>query len=182
VTQITYDLQAAKVLHSGPVQIDHVTVQNITDQTQTSTISRTSSVSESRGWMISVGIKVGMTQGLEVGIPEVGKGTVGLSIEMTNTISFNESLTRARTWGFSVPVSVAPHSTVVALVVATMSTVTVPYSARGKFILQSGARVEADVRGTYTGSNSHDLVVTFVKGAASGTTTVDAIVASDNAG
>jgi hypothetical protein len=52
---------------------------------------------------------------------------------------------------------------IVGLVAATLSTIAVPYTLTGTFILKSGARVQGSATGIYTGSNSHDLTVTFIQ-------------------
>ena len=42
-----------------------------------------------------------------------------------------------------------------------MSTIAVPYTLTGTFVFKSGARMPGTMRGLYTGTNSHDLTVTY---------------------
>ena len=54
---------------------------------------------------------------------------------------------------------VLPYSQVKASVMLGRSTVTVPYTLSGRYVLQSGTRVAGNMTGTYAGVNSHDMSV-----------------------
>ncbi len=163
ISRIDYDVNAATILRSGPAELYRQTVVNGSGQAQSSTISGSETVSETSGWSDSLAVKVGVSTGFKTGIPFVAEGKVTVSLEVTNTYTWNGSTTTSKTWGFNTPVSVPPHSSIVAFVSATLSTIAVPYTLSGTFILKSGARVPGKVQGTYTGTNSHDLTVTFVQ-------------------
>jgi hypothetical protein len=47
------------------------------------------------------------------------------------------------------------------IVSTTLSTIAVPYTLTGTFVFKSGTRMPGTVTGLYTGSNSHDLTVTY---------------------
>jgi len=163
IASIAYDVAAARILQSGPAELYRQTVTNNTTQTQSSSISGSSSVSETSGWSDSLAVKVGVSTSFKTGIPFVAEGKVTVSVDVTNTYTWNGSVTKTKTWGFNTPVSVPPHTSIVGLVAATLSTIAVPYTLTGTFILKSGARIPGSVGGVYTGSNSHDLTVTFIQ-------------------
>ena len=163
ISNIEYDVGAAKILRSGPAELYNQTVRNRTTQPQTSSISGSATVSETSGWSDSLAVKVGVSTSFKTGIPFVAEGKVTVSVDVTNTYTWNGSTTKTKTWGFNTPVSVPPHTSIVALVSATVSTIAVPYTLTGTFVLKSGVRIPGSVKGLYTGSNSHDLTVTFIQ-------------------
>jgi hypothetical protein len=138
-------------------------VRNRTTQTQSSSISGSASVSETSGWSDSLAVKVGVSTSFKTGIPFVAEGKVTVSVDVTNTYTWNGSKTKTKTWGFNTPVSVPPHTSIVALVSATVSTIAVPYTLTGIFVLKSRVRIPGTIKGIYMGTNSHDLTVTFIQ-------------------
>jgi hypothetical protein len=163
IASIVYDLAHATIIQSGPVELYRQTVRNQTAQPQSSTISGSESVTETSGWSDSLAVKVGVSTTFETEIPFVAAAKVTVSVDVTNTYTWNGSTAKAKVWGFNTPVSVPPRTTMVCLVAATMSTIAVPFTLTGIFILKSGTRVPGVAKGIYTGSNSHDLTVTFVE-------------------
>lgn len=161
ITSIVYDVASAKVLQTSPEELYRQTVHNNTDVSQSSSISGSRSIAETSGWSDSLAVKVGAKTTFKTGIPYVAEGKIEVSVELTNTYTWNGSETETKTWNFSTPVTVPPHSAIVALVAATLSTIAVPYTLSGTLILQSGAQLPGHVSGIYTGSNSHDMTVTF---------------------
>jgi hypothetical protein len=163
ISSINYDVAAAKVIKSTPADLYRQTVINNTSQPQTSSISGSESVSETSGWSDSLAVKVGVSTSFKTGIPFIAEGKITVSLDVTNTYTWNGSTTRTKTWSFNTPVTVPANSTYVALIAATVSTISVPYTLTGTLILKSGARVPGIINGMYTGSNSHDLTVTYIK-------------------
>jgi len=163
ISSIDYDINAAKILQSGPAELYRQIVKNETMLTQTSTINGSASVSETSGWSDTVAIMVGVSTTFTTEIPFVAEGEVTVSAEVTNTYEWNGSTTRTKTWGFDTPVSVPPQTTMVGLVSATISTITVPYTLKGTLVLKSGTRMTGQIRGIYIGANSYDLTVTFTQ-------------------
>jgi Clostridium epsilon toxin ETX/Bacillus mosquitocidal toxin MTX2 len=163
IASIEYDVAAAKTLQSGPAELYRQIVRNDTTQAQSSTISGSATVSETSGWSDSLAVKVGVKTSFKTGIPCIAEGKVEVSVEVTNTYTWNGSTTNTKTWGFNTPVTVPPHAVIVGMVSATISTIAVPYKLRGTFLLKSGARIPGSVTGIYTGTNSHDLTVTFIQ-------------------
>jgi hypothetical protein len=163
IASIEYDVAAAKTLQSGPAELYHQTVRNDTMQSQTSSITGSAMVSETSGWSDALAVKVGVSTSFKTGVPFIAEGKVQVSLEVTNTYTWNGSTTNTKAWGFNTPVTVAPHTVVVGLVSATLSTIAVPYTLKGTFLLKSGARIPGAVTGIYTGTNSHDLTVTFIQ-------------------
>jgi hypothetical protein len=159
ISKIEHNLPAAKTLHAEPAALYRQTVRNDSPILQESTISGASSVTETSGWSDSLGIKLGEKSTFTEGIPLVAEGEIEVAVEVTNTFTWNGSTAKAKTWGFSTPVSVPAMTTIVGLVSATLSTIAVPYTLTGTFVVTSGARIPGSVDGTYTGSNSNDLTV-----------------------
>lgn len=163
ISAIDYDVAAAKVIKSTPADLYRQSVTNNTQQTQTSSISGSESVTETSGWSDSLAVKVGVSTTFKTGIPFIAEGKVTVSLDVTNTYTWNGSTSHSKTWSFNTPVTVPANTTYVALIAATVSTISVPYTMSGILILQSGARVPGIINGIYTGSNSHDLTVTYIK-------------------
>jgi len=163
IASIEYDVAAAKTLQSGPAELYRQTVRNDTTQAQTSSINGSATVSETSGWSDSLAVKVGVSTSFKTGVPFIAEGKVQVSVEVTNTYTWNGSTTKSKTWGFNTPVNVPPHTVIVGLVSATLSTIAMPYTLKGTFLLKSGARIPGSVTGIYTGTNSHDLTVTFIQ-------------------
>jgi hypothetical protein len=163
IAKIDYNVAAAQVTHSSPTELFRQKVENTTDVAQTSTIQGSGSVSETSGWSDSLAVKVGVSTTFDAQIPFVGGGKVQVSVDVTNTYTWNGSTTTTKTWGFNTPVSVPPHTTSVVLVAATISKLTVPYTVTGTVILANGRKLpNRRINGVYTGTNSHDLTVTFI--------------------
>jgi hypothetical protein len=163
IASIAYDLAHATILQSSPNELYRQTVCNQTPQPQSSTISGSESVTETSGWSDSLAVKVGVSTTFETEIPFVADAKVTVSVDVTNTYTWNGSTAKAKVWGFNTPVNVPPGTTMVCLVAVTISTIAVPFTVSGTFILKSGTRVPGVATGVYTGSNSHDLTVTFVE-------------------
>jgi len=161
ISSIDYDIAAAKVLRSGPAELYSQHVNNNLPNQQTSTISGSSSVSETSSWSDSLAVKVGVKTSFQCGVPLLADGKVEVSLEVTNTYTWSGSETRTKTWSFSTPVTILPGGEGVVLVAATISTMAVPYTLTGTLILSSGTRMPGQLKGIYTGTNSHDLTVTF---------------------
>lgn len=163
ISSIDYDVAAAKIIKSTPADLYRQSVVNNTPQTQTSSISGSEAVSEMSGWSDSLAVKVGVSTSFKTGIPFIAEGKITVSLDVTNTYTWNGSTTRTKTWSFNTPVTVPANTTYVALIAATVTTISVPYTLSGTLILKSGARVAGIINGIYTGSNSHDLTVTYIK-------------------
>lgn len=163
ISSIVYDIDHATILSSGPAELYRQRLENKSSVQQSSTISGSASVTETTGWSDTLGIMIGAKTTFKTGVPLLAEAEVELSMEMTNTFTWNGSESKTKTWGFESPVVVPPYSVVVGLVAATVSTIAVPYTLKGTIVHRSGARVPCDIKGVYTGTNSHDLTVTFMQ-------------------
>jgi hypothetical protein len=162
ISSIKYDVAAGKIIQTTPAELYRQTVVNQTSQPQTSSVSGSQSVSETSGWSDSLAVKVGVSTTFKTGIPFVAEGNISVSVDVTNTYTWNGSTTQTKTWSFNTPVTVPGNTTYVALIAATVSTISVPYVMTGTLILKSGARVPGIINGLYIGTNSHDLTVTYI--------------------
>lgn len=168
IDSIDYDVANATISNPTPDGMLSQIVVNDTNRPQTSTISQSLTASDSSGWSDSLAVKVGVSTSLKTGIPMVAEGKVTISVDVTNTYTWNGSTSTTKTWAFSTPVTVDPNGRTKVLVVATTSTLTVPYTLSGTFKYQSGATLRGTISGLYTGTDTHDLAVTFTPVSASG--------------
>lgn len=164
IYSIDYSLDEAKILHTGSVELYNQGVINSTSHEQTSTITGSEIVSETSSWSDALSVKVGVETEFQTGIPFVAEGKVKVSAEVCDQFTWNGSITREKEWGFIVPVTVNPHETVVVLVVVGKSTIVVPYTLNGTFVLRSGRKVVGQkIKGIYTGTCSHDITVNYIQ-------------------
>jgi hypothetical protein len=105
------DVAAAQITQTRPAELYRVTVPKKGDVTQTTPIDEERSISETSSWSDSVGVKVGVSTTFAAQIPGVGGSKVKLSLDASKTYTWGGSTTTTKTWGFTVPVSVPPHST-----------------------------------------------------------------------
>ena len=123
------------------------------------------SVTETRGWSNALAVKIGASVKISatVGVPGVASVSKELTIsaEVCNTYTWNGSKSESKSWQFSTPVKVPPYKKYVAYITVCMSTIIVPYVLNAKVKLKSGALAWAIIYGEYTGTNSHDLAVSF---------------------
>jgi len=161
ISSIVYEVGKAKVLRSSPADLYSQHVINNLPNAQTSTISGSTSVSHTSAWSDSLAVKVGVKTSFKCGVPLLAEGKVDVSLEVSNTYTWSGSETRTITWSFSTPVTVLPGMEGVVLASATISTIAVPYTLTGTFIFRSGKRMPGQIKGLYTGTNSHDFKVNF---------------------
>lgn len=170
ISSIDYDVPNAVISNSTPEGLFSQTVTNNTSEPQSSTITGSKTVTLTSGWSDSLAVKVGVSTTFSAGIPVVAQGKVTVSVDVTNTYTWNGSSSTSQTFGFNVPVQVPAGGKTQVLIAATQSTITVPYMLTGQFTLQSGTQVQGTVHGMYTGTDSHDLQVTFVSDPSDGFT------------
>jgi len=163
IVNITYDINNATIIHDSSLEIDRLYVKNDTDEEQTSSVSGGESITESRGWSDSLGVKIGVTTTFKTGIPFVVEGKVTVSAEVSDTFTWNGSNTRTRTFTFTTPVKVPPHQARTCVVVVSSAMISVPYALDGYAVLKSGNKTPITVKGVYTGTNAHDVEVHIIK-------------------
>jgi hypothetical protein len=163
IISIDYDINAAVILQSGPAELYRQTVKNNTDEPQSNTIGGSASLTETSGWSNAVAVTFNSSATFKTGIPIIANAEVQLSLSVSDTYTWEGSISKTKTWEFSTPVSVPPRMTIVCLVYASVSTIAVPYTLKGIARLNSGIRLPVQIKGIYTGTNSHDLSVTFIQ-------------------
>lgn len=163
VHAIDYQLAGARILSARPTDLYRETVNNASDQAQTSQISGSVTVADNVSWCdeLKLSSPSPAAAGIKGPVPMVTRERVVLSSEAGYVYQRNSAASVSKTWGFTAPASVPPQSSMMCLVSAVRTTVQVPYTLTGMFTLKSGARVHGSIGGTYTGSNSHDLSVTM---------------------
>jgi len=159
IETIDYNLPEAKILSTASPTIDFIEEKNTGAGTLTATITRSESVAEMSGWSDALQIKVGVSTTFKTGIPFVFEGKVTVSAEVNNTFTWNGSTTRTKTYTFTATLTLPPHTAAAVAVSITKSTIAVPYTLSGVFVLRSGARIPGSISGIYNGTNSYNLEV-----------------------
>jgi hypothetical protein len=156
---ITYDVAHTVITATNLEQLDKATNTNSTTVQQSTEISGSKAVTESRGWSDQVGVKV--TAKTQVKIPLIG--STDITVEGSVQFTQNGSTSETHNFSWRQPVLVPAKSKVVATVAVTKSTLTVPYTMAGNYVYRSGAQAAATIGGVYTGVSSHDLQVTLIQ-------------------
>jgi hypothetical protein len=164
MSQITYDLKAAKILGSEPLTVLTLEAKNDTDREQTPQISGTYTLSRTSGWSNALAVKVGIKVSGETGVPFVAAGKVELSTETQNTYTWNGSKTESESYSFSAPLKLGPHEHGKVVVTATETRINVPYSGTGELRFKSGRRYSRRVEGMYEGKNGHSVYAEYTSG------------------
>ena len=155
-TSINYDTAHVVIEDNAIDELDTVTNTNATEVRQTTTISGLERLNDTSSWSDTQNLVVHAEGAFS--IPMVGD----LGVEVTDTSTFvqNGSQESVKKFSWEQPVVVPAESKVVATVTVTRSTLTVPYSLKGSFEYDSGAKVAGTLSGgTYHGVNSHGLAV-----------------------
>ncbi|GLU34031.1 ETX/MTX2 family pore-forming toxin [Trinickia caryophylli] len=168
IISLNYDLDRAEVTTEGISDLYKETVQNNTGQTQSSTLTGSVSASETSGWSDSFGFKIGLKTSFKTGVPCIADGKVEMSVELSNTYTWNGSNTNTKSWGFSTPIQVPANTALSAIISACRSTIVVPYTQIAILEFYSGAKTKVRIEGKYKGSHCHDLTVSFRTGSLSG--------------
>jgi hypothetical protein len=161
VLGIAYDLGGATLVQARPSDLYRETIDNSSDQAQTSLISGSVTVSDTTGWSDELGPEVPAPRTYRGPVPVVSGSSVRMSADAGHAYLRNEAATTAKTWGFNAPAAVPPNSSMMCLVSAVRSSIVVPYTLTGHFTLSSGAQLAGTVSGSYRGANCHDLSVTL---------------------
>lgn len=161
VSAIDYHFASATLVQARPADLYRETVSNGNEQVQTSMISGSVTVSDTTGWSDELAAGVPAPAAFKGRVPVVSGGKIVLSADASHGYLRNGAATTARTWGFNAPAAVPPTSSMMCLVSAMRSTIVVPYTLSGTFTLRSGRQVTGSLRGSYTGTNCHDLTVTL---------------------
>ena len=87
---------------------------------------------------------------LVLGIPMVFEGKVDVSMEVTNTFTWNGSTSEQTTFSWSTPITLDPGEEGDVMVTVTTSKIEVPYTLTGELVFKSGKRLSRRIEGTYT--------------------------------
>lgn len=141
---------------SEVVELDTVQTTNGTTVKQSSSVSGSDEVTDTSSWSDTQKLVV-HAQG-DFSIPVVGE--LGIEVTDTSTIVQDGSTEREQEFSWEQPVVVPAESTVIATILVTRSTLTLPYTLIGSYEYDSGANVAGKLGGgTYHGVNSHRLRV-----------------------
>ncbi len=111
ISKLDYDLGAAKIVELIDLSIYSGSLENPTNRDGTFHIGNTESTPIMSGWSDSLAIKVGIKTTFDAGIPLIGDGKVELSLETTNTYTWNGSTTETRSFTWSADIIAGPGET-----------------------------------------------------------------------
>jgi len=160
ILHIEYDLDTARIMRTSLASLYSETLHNAGSTLELRTVASSVMVTETSSWSDTLGIGQDTPTAFRPGIPIVDGGEVVLS-QTPTTYIWNGASASTKNWRFSTPVSVARSQSVRAVVSATYSTISVPYTLIGRLRFESGAQVVGIVKGVYMGSNAHDLTAHF---------------------
>ena len=107
-----------------------------------------------------MGVKIGAkaTQKITAGIPLASsETTIEISVEVNTQLTWGESTSVTKTWGFKQELSGQPHALTVAFIVVKNARLSVPYTVTGIAAFKSGVKVPVTIEGVFIGNNTFDL-------------------------
>lgn len=157
---LEYDLTAPKITQIGPPQESLSAVAtNNTTVSQDTTLTMSVAETKSTSWKVSTSLKIGAKTSFSCGIPNLAKGEVETSVELTQGFEWNETTTTNKTASVSLKVNVPPGRKIIGKCTWRNSKIVLPYKAIGeaKFHGFSGGAIPVHVEGVYEGECSHDV-------------------------
>jgi hypothetical protein len=145
------------------IQVDRKVLVNETSTEQIETFLYKKTVKDTIGWSHTSGLTEGAKISVNAKLPLSISADIGMSTEFHETSAWNGEATKETDWSFEEPVKLKPHSAITAVIEATVTTITVPYTLTGRFFFQSGREVNGHTHGVYTGTHTHDLTVKYVE-------------------
>lgn len=163
LTELTYHTEAGTSDTVGPVEINRQVVINDSGTEQIRTVSFKKTIEDTIGWSHTSGLSEGASIEVSAALPLSISGKIGLSEQINETYAWNNTAKKETDWSFEEPIRVKPNSAVSAVILASVTTITVPYTLRGKFFFLSGREVPGHVKGVYTGNDTNDLTVQYIE-------------------
>lgn len=165
--RVIYELDKYKEIETSLPELDQIVIDNREgDVEQSSSQTKSYSVTEVRGWQHVFSQKITVKFSGELELPIVAKGRVELSSETGYQYSWNRSQSITRTYSCTVPCKASAGTICTAHVLCTISKISVPMKLQGTYIITYGGKDfrvgELSIPGTYVGSNSHTLTVKYI--------------------
>jgi hypothetical protein len=164
VTDIEYDLKNATITNNQVLSLVEQTLKNSTTLNQSSIFTGSGSVTNSRMWQNSTTLTAKVTASTEfqAKVPvAASKNKIEVSIEVSDTLTFNHSTSETDAYSWSQPVVVPPASSVVATASVSKAQINAPFELTATIHYQSGAQYTGQFPGMYTGGSSYDLKFKF---------------------
>lgn len=161
LTEIQYHEGAGTSSTVGPILLDRQVVANDASIEESRTVTFKTMVEDTIGWSHTSGLTEGAKITLSDKLPLSLSGEIGLSVDFHETYEWDDKATKETDWSFEEPVRVKPKSAISAEILASVTTITIPYTLRGKFFLQSGREVPGHTQGVFTGTRTDDLTVRY---------------------
>lgn len=162
VTDIEYDLTKATITNSEVQALVEQTLENNYGVKESCLFSSSGSVTNSRMWQNSTTLTAKVTASAQYKAPlAVASGKIEVSVEASDTLTFNQTTSETDSYNWSQTVVVLPHSSVLATASVTKAQINAPFNITATIHYQSGAQFTGQFPGVYTGGNSYDLKFTY---------------------
>jgi hypothetical protein len=157
-TKIEYHIDKAITAPKGPPKSSsQMTAVNESDTPQETTLHLHYSTNTTTGWKHSAGIKLGAKVEVKGGMPMIGASKVELSVEVSYSFEWNQSITTTDAATIDLKVSVPARKAIMGEVTWRESSLIVPFTMRGIGTFASGAKASISFDGVYDGVASWNV-------------------------
>ncbi len=161
IYDLQYNLTGVTPTVLWPIALDTMTLSNNTSESQTASVTRSYSVTNSSNWSITGGLKVGARTKISTGIPLVVEGEVELSAEISFSFTYGRTYSSTQVFEYTAEVAVPANSQITAEVTATLGNLAVGYDGSMLICYADGVTNTISLNGTYSGLTSYAVVVTY---------------------
>ncbi len=176
IKDFIYDFNKHVLSELEPLSLHYQTVENKTNETQSSTISGSVSYSISENWSHSESFSFNEKASIKVSVPFIKvETTMEVSFGQTTQDVKGNSRTETHTYGYSVPVTVPPHTRYRVDVMATKYKYTMPFTVHGTYPTPNLPAHDWKIKfegGVFNGEGAVNHQVRFSKMAAGSDTVV----------
>ena len=160
VTNVRYDIAAAKISDKELVKSIPMEVTNQSDAETDTSLRATVSITDTIEFSTSFGSSQGVTVGITFAIPMVVGGSVTESVTETQQMTIGESTSKTHEEAVTASLRLKADSKGTATLNIYQRDVTIPWTGTGAFTLRDW-KFEAPLSGTYNGRNGYEYDVTY---------------------
>lgn len=159
--QVEYpDINTLQVA-AKPKEITAITYDNTTGtRDQSYTFRASEKVETSESWSVTAGLEVGVKTEVKAGIPLIADVTTTLSLAVSSSSTHQRSNKKITEKSYEFPIIVPAGQRLLASAVRLEGYIDTPYTARMKYVLDSGVQFDYVANGTYTGISTTQVKVT----------------------
>lgn len=163
LTNLTFDIDAGKLVSLQPLVLTSNTVVNKDDTPVTKTSHFSYSVSQTTQWGESTTVALGVKTTIESGIPFIAEGKIEISASVTSTSNYGESTTTTKSFSEDIPITCPANSSVKVDMVCQQGKLDVPYTATVTMVFDDGTRTSFQIKDTFSGVSSYNVTTVFNK-------------------